>query len=481
MDFNALFSQFAPQLQGMPSAAPTNGPVPMPGMDTMPMPTTQAPVPGMGAAMPQQQPKLGGKEMILQLAPMLISAFMGGKNPHASAAFMQGYMRSQEAARAQSLDLAERERERQEKAAAYMQRVAADAAQFESPEEHAAYLQFAEKVGAPLGIKPGTLVGSVAFPKTKAAAAKRTAAQKKLQQLEASQNYREIIGTPAEEKLRVTMDDGSTMTVPELRALAGLALTDAAGKQVTPPAAAKTAPNLTDYEGFLARFAKGKGKKVEDLTAEDEVQARKMWGQADDRPPQPRAEPVVIIQTVDANGQPVTKVVPRSEAAGQTFAAAPPKPNATQQGQIAELQSGLDAIQNIRTMYKPEFVGPVAGRANRMRASVPGMELPDGVADFYAAVAGLRNEIIKMMSGAAVSGSEEARMKAQLPSELDKPEVFQAKLRQTEQNRANLLSRLQRKGPVQGAAPAGGPRVGERRMFNGKVGEWDGKGWKAVQ
>jgi hypothetical protein len=26
-----------------------------------------------------------------------------------------------------------------------------------------------------------------------------------------------------------------------------------------------------------------------------------------------------------------------------------------------------------------------------------------------------------------------------------------------------------------------GPKIGERRTFDGKIGEWDGKGWKAVQ
>jgi hypothetical protein len=64
------------------------------------------------------------------------------------------------------------------------------------------------------------------------------------------------------------------------------------------------------------------------------------------------------------------------------------------------------------------------------------------VAQFHASVAGLRNEIIRLMSGAAVSGSEEQRMRAQLPDVTDKPASFQAKLTQTKRNRDSLLQRM---------------------------------------
>ena len=205
-------------------------------------------------------------------------------------------------------------------------------------------------------------------------------------------------------------------------------------------------PN-TSEEQFYQRYAIEHGARTfAELPTAEQAKARKQWMQADDRP-QPQA--TVLIQTIDAQGNPVQQLVPRTP--GTSFA---PAPTASQQTAMAEQETGLVLIGDIERLFKPEYVGPVQGRATRLQMAVPGTpDVVPAVAEFHASVAGLRNEIIRLMSGAAVSGSEEQRMRSQLPDVTDKPSVFTAKLNQTRRNRETLLGRMQARSG--GAAPAG--------------------------
>lgn len=65
-------------------------------------------------------------------------------------------------------------------------------------------------------------------------------------------------------------------------------------EEYVPPQAPPKPETKTDYGDFLARFASSRGKTIEQLTSSDEVEARKQWGQADDRPMRGLA-PVVIM------------------------------------------------------------------------------------------------------------------------------------------------------------------------------------------
>jgi len=60
----------------------------------------------------------------------------------------------------------------------------------------------------------------------------------------------------------------------------------------------------------------------------------------------PAAEPTVTIQTVDARGNPITRVLPRSEAAGQAFPAQPPQRDPVAQ-ELARVR--LDAARDTAT------------------------------------------------------------------------------------------------------------------------------------
>jgi hypothetical protein len=68
---------------------------------------------------------------------------------------------------------------------------------------------------------------------------------------------------------------------------------------------------------------------------------------------------------------------------------------------------------------------------------------------------------MSLMSGAAVSGNEMARMQQQLPDVTDKPSVFQAKLAQTKRNRDVLVQKMAARS---GAKPAQPTQTGPTRI-----------------
>lgn len=82
----------------------------------------------------------------------------------------------------------------------------------------------------------------------------------------------------------------------------------------------------------------------------------------------PQSAATVTIQTVDENGNPVTKVLPKSEAVGQTFAKGP---NATVANRLASakavVQTGNDVIQKLKDPQFAQMVGPALGRYNTVR------------------------------------------------------------------------------------------------------------------
>ena len=151
-------------------------------------------------------------------------------------------------------------------------------------------------------------------------------------------------------------------------------------------------------------------------------------------------------KVLDFTNQGYTKVIQRSDL------------SAAERRQVAETGAGLDSLENLKTLFKPEFVGPLDGRKLKAKM-VTGVGLTDEEANFAAANAALENEIIKLMSGAAVSGSEEVRMRRQIPQLTDPDKAWQAKLKQTQRNKQSLLRRIQSRGGT--AAPAESPLAGQ--------------------
>jgi hypothetical protein len=109
------------------------------------------------------------------------------------------------------------------------------------------------------------------------------------------------------------------------------------------------------------------------------------------------------------------------------------------------------------------------------------------VSAFNAARLGLADEIAKILSGGG-TGSTTSDSKLKQANELLSGDMTPGQLRATvaevqtllKNRRASLTKGTYMAGSAPTASPSGGPQVGERRNFNGQIGEWDGRGWKAV-
>jgi hypothetical protein len=113
------------------------------------------------------------------------------------------------------------------------------------------------------------------------------------------------------------------------------------------------------------------------------------------------------------------------------FSTAPQAPGVLQAQQDAK--SAAARVESLGSIYKPEYVGPYAGRYNTLAATglVPGLSTPQGYTDFSAADAELRNDVIKAITGAQMNKNEEARIANQIPTKNDTPEMWQSKYTRT--------------------------------------------------
>ena len=209
---------------GMPSFAPPAPPAP---------PQEQPMLPPIPPQMQRQpEPEMGGRDLVMQLIPLVMAAFQGRKDPRSAAALLRGVAGGQEMARKEQLDARQRDDEKRQLQAKWMQSVASDAAQFTDPVEHQRYLDFAEQVSESMGLPRGW-TRSIAFPKSKAVAAKKAKAEAKEKALRA--RFGEQFDTDGVQNATITGDpDFDGMKVRDVVALAGLHLTDAAGKTVAP-------------------------------------------------------------------------------------------------------------------------------------------------------------------------------------------------------------------------------------------------------
>lgn len=223
------------------------------------------------------------------------------------------------------------------------------------------------------------------------------------------------------------------------------------------------------------------------------------------RPPKAESgeskEPLMAIMGDD--GQPV--YVPRSQAVGKRPASSREQGRAVTSGDaadIAEFNTALDDVATVRETLKGN---KATGTSAAVGAAVPNAitELTGWGTDAKqknAVIARVKQVIGKALEGGVLRKEDESKYAKILPTISDIPEVVATKLdgleraiRQRQQNKLDALadagydisrfaSRKPAASPAAPATPAptSGPRVGERRSFNGTLAEWDGKGWKKV-
>jgi hypothetical protein len=75
-------------------------------------------------------------------------------------------------------------------------------------------------------------------------------------------------------------------------------------------------------------------------------------------------------------------------------------PTAGQKKTMADAQASEEALRNIQTLYKPEYVGPMAGRMGSFE-NYTGIGITPERAQFQSAIAALKNQIIHDHHGRA--------------------------------------------------------------------------------
>lgn len=152
-----------------------------------------------------------------------------------------------------------------------------------------------------------------------------------------------------------------------------------------------------------------------------------------------RSEPLYPVDLGDGD----LRYIPRSQASGRR-----PAPPAGMRADLARGAASLEGVDRLAELFKPEYVGPLTGRARSIGQQIPGVPVDPGYAEFEAETAALRNAIIKAITGAQMSEPEARRIMQQIPNIQDKPEVWAAKLTATRRNLDALNARL--RGPYAG-------------------------------
>jgi hypothetical protein len=257
MDLDALLRTLNPTA-GPPN--PMAAPNPMVGGITTPAP----PVPMAPRPMAQGPQKLGTRQIIQQLAPILMSAIVNRKNPHATAALVQGMAQGRMAADTQRMQAAERDEAKRQASAKMLQEFAGGALQLDDPEAFAQYLDLAEMTMG--GIDPsyerGTLRSLVKFPAGKAAKKTQAEAKAKVDDLRKmyGENFEQVAETAS------VQFKGKPVKVRELLQLAEMNLTTEKGPV---PLTLPRSANLQGDDLRYHAYANQLGKKVEDLTLEE--------------------------------------------------------------------------------------------------------------------------------------------------------------------------------------------------------------------
>lgn len=227
------------------------------------------------------------------------------------------------------------------------------------------------------------------------------------------------------------------------------ASTEALNRQ---PVEAEKARTFTAGESEKGRvFQGGQG----DLNRGNAVRLANINGQNALRVARERAsDDLVRVTTRDANGDAVTRFVPKSEAAGQEFSAAP---TAQQRDRSANAGRANPVVQSIAELSERINTGrgalaKIAGAAERAKAEA---NLNDDVSEYQAVVSGFTPLLARAMGHTGVLTEQDVQsVRKMLPAVEDSKSVRDRKIARIE----SLL------GAQSGAqAPGGGDPLGIRR------------------
>lgn len=115
------------------------------------------------------------------------------------------------------------------------------------------------------------------------------------------------------------------------------------------------------------------------------------------------------------------------------------KPSPKEREQMAQDLGAMDALDHLNGLYSRDFVGPVRGRAGEMMETFGG--ITEEEARFRASNATLKNNVIRLITGAQMSEPEAKRIMGQIPEPNNPPEVWEARLKETRSNIKNMAKK----------------------------------------
>jgi len=204
-------------------------------------------------------------------------------------------------------------------------------------------------------------------------------------------------------------------------------------------------------------------------TPEQVVQARKEYGQADDAA---HMAPVLKIQTVDANGNPITRVLTREEAAGQDFAAGPTTDQRNRAAAVGRSATVLQSINELseRINTGQGVIAKVQGAAARAAAQA---NLDDDVSEYQALVQMFTPLLARAVGHTGVLTEQDvASVRSGLPQPGDSKSVRDRKMARIDKIMGGTGGIDTGQG--QKAATTGFPAAGTERTVGGKVYVSDG-------
>jgi hypothetical protein len=237
---------------------------------------------------PAKKPGVNWGALMNLVAPVVGDIASGGDR----GAFMDGFLRAQQRAEDAKMQQAAADQQRKATGADYLLKIGEHAQGIEDPIDFENFLTLAEQAGTSAGyVEPGALKSGVTFNRTKYDAKQADAVlnelTKELAALEGGPHPFDLDELAAS-GATIRLKNGKTVPVSTAIEMTNRRPLSAGGQAVARPKKAPTDPGTSDYARALARFATSKGKTTETLTTADELEFKKLYGQADDRPAAPR-------------------------------------------------------------------------------------------------------------------------------------------------------------------------------------------------
>ena len=233
----------------------------------------------------------------------------------------------------------------------------------------------------------------------------------------------------------------------------------------TPAATPKPSEPNTEYEDFREMFRDQQTGKVDVAKLNQAWTDRqiKVFGAKEEKKAELRPDKSERVEFIGADGKTRYGFFKTDPTSGKTTfeetAVEPPKSEAQtritagDRDFLTQAEGLSKIISDIESGYDESYVGPIQGRVGGIQSVTTG-NTPEE-ASFRASVSSLKNQLLKMRSGAAVTPSEFDRILTELPNESDPEENFLAKLQKTKEN-INLLKTTRMSLQGDGARPSNG-------------------------